>query len=230
MRKLAIYSFMVMLVAASTLTFSVRETSAQSAGLVSSILNRMDQNRRSLRSMRAGVLMEKYNAQIRDKDYSVGSVIYQPAAKNANVRVDWTKPQNEILAVSNGKYTLYRPRLAMAYEGSANSEKNKVSGVLGFGLNASGSELRNKFEVEPLGKRELNGAVTDHIKLTPRGKAGYSYAEIWVDGSGMPVQTKVVERNGDTTTVQLQNIQRNARVAADDFRLSLPGNVKRVRA
>jgi len=230
MKKLAVYSFVLMLIAASTLTLSTRGVDAQGAGLVSSILSRMDQNRRSLRSLRAGVVMEKYNAQIRDKDYSKGSVIYQPAAKNANVRVDWVEPQKETLAVSGGKYTLYRPRLGMAYEGSANSEKNKVSGVLGFGLNVSGSELRNKFEVEPLGKRELSGAITDHIKLTPRGKVGYSYAEIWVDNSGMPVQTRIVERNYDTTTVTLSNVQRNPAVSENDFRLQLGDGVRIVRS
>jgi outer membrane lipoprotein-sorting protein len=219
-----------MLVVASTLTFSSESANAQSAGMVSSILNRIDQNRRSLRSLRAGLVMQKYNAQIKDADTSFGGVVYQPGAKNPNVRIEWVRPQQEILAVSGGKYVLFRPRLNMAYEGSSNSEKSKVSGVLGFGLNISGGELRTKFDVEPLGKKELNGATVDHIKLIPRGRAGYNFAEIWVDGSGMPVQTRVVERNGDMTTVQLQNIQKNARVAPGDFRLDLPGSVKRVRS
>lgn len=230
MNKFVSYSVMLMLVVASTLTFSTEGATAQSAGVVSSILNRLDQNRRSLRSLRAGVVMQKYNAQIKDADTSFGGVVYQPGVKNPNVRVEWQRPQQEVLAVSNGKYVLFRPRLGMAYEGSANSEKSKVSGVLGFGLNISGGELRTKFDVQPLGKKELNGAAVDHVKLIPRGRAGYNYAEIWVDGSGMPVQTRVVERNGDMTTVQLQNIQKNARVDASDFRLDLPGNVRRVRS
>lgn len=229
MKKFVIHFVIVTLIAASTVTFSVESTQAQGAGLVSSILNRMDRNRRDLRSLRAGVRMEKFNAQIGVADYYEGSVVFQPAQNNANVRIDWQRPQQETLAVSNGKYTLFRPRLNMAYEGNANSEKNKVSGVLGFGLNVSGGELKTRFDVQYLDERNLDGVVTAHLKLVPRGKAGYSYAEIWVDGSGMPVQSKVVERNNDSTTVRLQNIHRNARVAANDFRLDLPGNVKRVR-
>lgn len=219
----------LVLVAASFLTLPISSVNAQSAGLVSAVLNKMDRNRRTLASLRANVTMEKYNAQIRDKDYYVGSVVYQTASRNPNVRVDWQKPQQETLAVSNGKYTLFRPRLNMAYEGNTGSEKSKVSGVLGFGLNASGGELKRNFEVQFLDERNLDGTATVHLKLLPRGRAGYSYAEIWVDNAGMPVQTKVVERNGDSTTVRLQNINRNAQVASNDFRLSLPGNVKRVR-
>lgn len=230
MRKSVSYFIALTLVVVSTLTFAVRDTTAQGAGLVSAVLNRMDQNRRSLKSLRANLVMQKYNAQIRDDDMSYGTLAYQPAKQNANVRVEWTSPQQEILAVRDGKYTLFRPRLGMAYEGSANSKNSKVSSVLGFGLNATGGELRRQFDVEPLGKKELNGAVVDHIKLTPRGKVSYQYAEIWVDGSGMPIQTRVVERNGDMTTVQLQGVRKNAPVAAGDFQLNLPGNVKRVRA
>lgn len=231
MKKIVSYGVIAALVIAATLTFSTGATTrAQGAGLVSSILNKMERNRRDLRSMRAGVVMEKYNAQIKDADFYTGTMVYQTAVKNPNVRVDWQKPQRETLAVNNGKYVLFRPRLNMAYEGSANSEKSKVSGVLGFGLNVSGSELRQRFDVQYLDEREINGTVTAHLKLVPRGRAGYSFAEIWVDGAGMPIQTRVVERNGDWTTVRLQGIQRNVRVAANDFRLDLPGNVKRVRS
>ena len=49
-------------------------TNGQSAGLVSSVLNRMERNRQSLKSLKAGLSMEKYNAQLRDKDQYVGLV------------------------------------------------------------------------------------------------------------------------------------------------------------
>ena len=62
--------------------------------------------------------MEKYNAQLRDKDNYSGGVLYIPASgRDASVRIEWQKPQHEILAVANGQYTLFRPRLNMAYRG-----------------------------------------------------------------------------------------------------------------
>src|ERR687884_475174 len=76
---------------------------AQGPGLVSSILNKMDRNRRSLNSLRASVMMQKYNAQLRDADYYHGEVQYVAAkGRDANVRVDWSKPAQEMLAVSGG--------------------------------------------------------------------------------------------------------------------------------
>ena len=45
-----------------------KAANGQSAGLVSAVLNRMERNRQSLKSLKASLSMEKYNAQLRDKD------------------------------------------------------------------------------------------------------------------------------------------------------------------
>ena len=42
-------------------------TNAQGAGLISSLLNRLERNRRDLKSLRASLDMVKYNAQIGDE-------------------------------------------------------------------------------------------------------------------------------------------------------------------
>jgi len=51
-----------------------------------------------------------------------------------------------------------------------------------------------------------------------------------VDGNGMPVQTRVTERNGDSTLVRLTNIQKNARIPSNAFDISLPSGVKIVKS
>jgi len=202
---------------------------AQGAGLVSSILNKIERNRRDLRSLRAGISMDKFNAQIGENDKRQGIVLYVPAkGRNANVRVDWRNPQ-ETIAVSNGQYTAYQPRKNLAYVGNARSSKGKVGGVFEL-INLSGAELRSKFDVSALGDETLWGGVnTSHLKIVPKSAASYQYAEAWVDGGGMIVQTKIVERNNDATTVRLTNIEKNASISSGDFRLNLPGSVKKVK-
>jgi outer membrane lipoprotein-sorting protein len=204
---------------------------AQGAGLVSSIFNKMERNRRDLKSLRSGISMEKYNAQIKDTDKRTGTVIYLPAAgRNAYVRVDWKSPVQEILAVADGQYTLFSPRRKTAWLGSTASKNAKVSSVLGFGLNATAAQLKNNFDVQDVYDETLWGGVAStHMKLTPKGGASFQYEEIWVDGSGMPVQTKVVEKNNDSTTVRLMNVEKNAQVNKDDFKLDLGADVKRLR-
>jgi outer membrane lipoprotein-sorting protein len=213
------------------LASSSAAVNAQSAGLVSSVLNRMEKNRQSLRSLRASVSMEKYNAQLRDAERYSGVVLYMPAdGRNASVRIEWQKPQHEILAVSNGKYTLFRPRLNMAYVGSSKSGRNKAGGILAM-MYMTRAQLEASFQpVQDVREETLWGGVsTIHLKLVPKGSASFKYAEIWVDSAGMPVQTKIVEKNDDATTMRLTGLERNTKLSEELFSIKLDSNVKIVK-
>ena len=203
----------------------------QSAGLVSSVLNRMERNRQTLKSLRAGISMEKYNAQLRDADKYDGTVIYLPSSgRDAAVRIEWRSPQHEILAVLNGKYTLFRPRLNMAYVGSSKSNRNKAGGILEL-MYMSRKQLETRFQpVQDVREETLwGGTSTIHLTLVPKGDASFKYAEIWVDSSGMPVQTKIVEKNDDATTMRLTGMEKNAKISGDEFNLKLDSSVRIVK-
>ena len=212
---------------------SPKPTNGQSAGLVSSVLNRMERNRQSLKSLKASLSMEKYNAQLRDRDNYSGWVLYMPSTgRDASVRIEWQKPQHEILAVSKGQYTLFRPRLNQAIVGKSGSVKGKAgaSGVLDM-MYMSRQQLEARFEpLQDVREETLWGGVsTIHLTLVPKGNASFKYAEIWVDSSGMPVQTKIVEKNDDATTMRLSGMERNLRISSDEFVVKLDSNVKIVK-
>jgi len=216
---------------------SIQPTSmarAQSAGLVSSILNRMEKNKRSLKTLRANIGMWKYNSQLKIEDSYQGIVLYIPGAagsSSAFVRLEWTSPQHEILAVQNGNYSLYRPRLGTVLEGKTGSIKSEKDGDVLALMNMSATQLRTKFgDFEDNREETLYGGVwTQHFKVTPKTVASYKYIEVWVDREGMPVQTKMVEKNDDSTTVRLTNIEKNQTIPLDQFKLKLDSNVKRVK-
>jgi outer membrane lipoprotein-sorting protein len=217
----------------ATLSVAPPRAKAQGPGLISSILNKMDRNRRSLGSMRSSITMWKYNAQLRDTDTYLGDVAYVAGkGRDANVRVDWARPAQEILAVSGGQYTLYRPRLKQAYQGSTKNIKggggSKANSILSFAFNMTGAQAKSQFNVELVGEGELYKG-SPHVwwlKLTPRGGAPYQFAEVWVTDDGMPIQTRVTEKNNDATTVRLTGIQRNPNVPATDFDVQLPAGTK----
>ena len=204
---------------------------AQGAGLVSSVLNRLEKNRASLKSLKAGISVEKYNSQIGTKDTSEGAVIYLPGAgRQVSLRIDWTRPTSETLAVSNGRYQLYRPRLKVVYEG-AQGKAPKVPGLMDM-MYMSKQQLETRFQpLQDVREETIGGGVsTIHLTLIPKGNAGYKYAEIWIDSAGMPIQTKIVEKNDDTTTMRLTKLQKNVPVSSGDFLLKLDSNVKVVKS
>jgi outer membrane lipoprotein-sorting protein len=233
MKRLVSPILLLVLLAGASIVSSPKTTRGQSAGLVSSVLNRMERNRQSLRSLRATLSMEKYNAQLHDKENYSGSVLYVPAGgRDASVRIEWQRPQHEILAVSKGQYTLFRPRLNQAIVGKSGSVKGRggAGGILEL-MYMSKQQLETKFQpVQDVREETLWGGVsTIHLTLVPKGNASFKYAEIWVDSSGMPVQTKIVEKNDDATTMRLSSMERNLKISNDEFSVKLDSNVKIVK-
>ena len=198
---------LAILLVAVALTIGSSGTSyGQSAGLVSSVLNRMERNRQSLKSLRAGISMEKYNAQLRDSEQYKGTVAYLPATgREAAVRIEWSSPQHEILAVNEWKvHSLSSTAKHVLRRQSSKSERGKAGGILEM-MYMSKQQLEARFQpVKDVREETLWGNVsTIHLTLVPKGNASFKYAEIWVDSSGMPVQTKIVEKNDDATTMRL---------------------------
>jgi outer membrane lipoprotein-sorting protein len=199
---------------------------------VSSVLARMEKNRQTLKTLRAGISMEKYNSQLRDSDTFQGVVIYVPGSgRQASVRIDWSKPRREVLAVQNGKYSIYRPTLKVMYTGTSNKQVDKAGGILAM-MYMSRQQLEARFQpVKDVREETLWGGVsTIHLTLVPKGNASFKYAEIWIDSSGMPVQTKVVEKNDDSTTMRLTSLEKNIKINSDDFNIKVDSDVKVVKS
>jgi outer membrane lipoprotein-sorting protein len=234
MKRLISSGLMLAFILSALVIVAPTTTNGQGAGLVSSVLNRMEKNRQTLKSLRAGISMVKYNSQLGVEDKFNGVVIYLPGAgRQASVRIDWSSPRREVLAVNNNKYMIYRPALNVAYTGNTGkrNEGGKVGGLVEM-LNMSRQQLETRFEpVKDVREETLWGGVsTIHLTLVPKGNAGYKYAEVWIDGGGMPVQAKVVEKNDDSTTMRLMNLEKNQKISPSDFDVKLDSNVKIVKS
>jgi len=230
MKRFIPFGLITIFILSALAIVSPTTTNGQGAGLVSAVLNRMEKNRASLKTLRAGISMEKYNSQLRDSDHFNGVVLYMPGAgRDASVRIEWKSPQHEILAVSNGKYTLYRPRLNTCYVGNS-TKQPKASGILEM-MYMSRQQLESRFQpLQDVREETLWGGVsTIHLTLVPKGNASYKYAEIWIDSVGMPIQTKIVEKNDDATTMRLTGLEKNVKISSDEFIVKLDANVKIVK-
>ena len=202
------------------------ETKAQ--GILNDILKRMDNNYKSLQSLRANVAMDKYNSQIDEHDIYDGKAIYyfEPKKKGRYVRIDWTKPVQETLSVVNKKYVIYTPRRKQAITGNASDAKGsgKAGNLFSF-INMSKAELKSNFDIKYFGEEKIGSDIpTWHLEMTPKNSASYNFkkAEMWVDGNGMPLQIKITENNNDTITLLLTNIQKNVAIKANVFKVDLP--------
>ena len=75
-----------------------------------------------------------------------------------------------------------------------------------------------------MGKEDIPGGMaTWHLFMTPKGKASYKSADLWLDKAGMPRQARVTELNYDTTVILFTNIQKNPTINWDIFKLDTKG-------
>jgi outer membrane lipoprotein-sorting protein len=213
-------------------SISVSEAKAQN--ILGEILSRMDKYNKSLQSLKADVTMVKYNPQLNVSDTTVGTTSYLPktAKRSLYARIDWTKPVEEQISVIGDSYELYRPRLNQVIYGKTQKAQGspKAGNLLSF-MNMSKEQLKANYDVVYIGEEQIQGAVkTWHIQLTPKVQSGYKFADMWIDGDGTPRQAKVTEKNNDTTTLLISNIQKNVTLSASLFKLNYPKSVKRVAA
>lgn len=208
--------------------FAVTETKAQ--GTINEIYKRMEAHRNSLQTLRANVIMDKFNSQLGIHDTMKGKAAYVPLeGKSVMFRIDWDDPQ-EILSVTKNQYVIYRPRLKQAIVG--NPEKAKGSGkannLFAF-LNMSKADLKKNYTVKYIGQENIkDGTRTWHLELTPKIRSQYKKAEMWVDVNGMPLQIKITEKNNDATTVFLSNLQKNITLNASFFNVNYPKKTTKI--
>ena len=226
--------------AAVALTFFVNvfaATEANAQGVLQEVLNRMEAHKESLQSLKADAKMIETESQFGEKTTKTGTVQYLPAkGRDAFVRIDWEtlNGQNyrEVLAVANGKYVLFRPKLNQAIVGKvSDSQKNaNSSNALDF-MSMSKAELKKNYSVEMLDNKKIGGEEVWHLKLTPLTKRSYKTAELYVNKDGMPVQAEIVSKNGDESSIRLSNVKKNVTIKTAVFspKSFLPKDVKMVR-
>src|SRR5262245_36732849 len=131
-------------------TASAGEASAQ--GILREILKRMDAHNKALVSLKGTIKMAKTDATLGETDLYEGEVSYLPGGgskQNIALRVDWSKPMVEQLAVYGGTYKLYRPKANRMIQGKVDSAKGsaKTGNALAF-MTMSKTELSANYDVE----------------------------------------------------------------------------------
>ncbi|HZS04555.1 MAG TPA: outer membrane lipoprotein carrier protein LolA [Blastocatellia bacterium] len=193
--------------------------------LLTGILQKMENAHRNLKSMKAAIVQKRVNSQIGTSDTDYGVVAYKPENGRLKLRVDYTKPDTRTLAIVGDSLTFYQPRINQALKtsiGKATKNRATSSALLAL-FTGSAKSLTGRYNIDIVGEETVNGRPTTQLRLTPKGQDSVVSIELWVSSeTGLPVQGKSVERNGDYTIVKLSNVELNTRIADADFNIKLP--------
>jgi outer membrane lipoprotein-sorting protein len=199
--------------------------------LLTGILAKMEKAHKELKSLKAQIIQEKTNVQIGTKDKDFGTLLYKPSVgKNkGKMRIDYTKPTNNVAAVVGDTFLFYQPKINQAIKSTlAKAAKGRASGYAPLvGLDGSMRNLLESYNVEIVAEESVDGQPATHLRLVPKANATFASIEIWVNNQTyFPTMHKFNERNGDYTVVKLTNLQQNIALNDSEFDVKLPNGTK----
>lgn len=193
------------------------------------ILNKMEKAHLDLRSLKAEIVQQKTNAQIGVTDTEYGLMLYKPGAGKGKgkLRIDYTRPSKDTIAVVGENVTFYQPRINQAFKGVISKlAKGKGYGQL-VGLDGSLKSLAVNYNIEFVRDESINSLPTTVLHLTPKSGGQFAAIDLWVNQqNSLPVQWKMIERNKDYTIITLKNMQLNANIADTAFAVNIPSGTK----
>lgn len=227
MKKIATLAVIVSLV--GMLMTDHRVDATPTPQILTGVLNKMEKAHQSLKSLKAELIQQKTNPQINITDTEYGQILYKPGMgkEKGKLRIDYTKPSKDVVALVGDLATFYQPRINQAWKGPiAKVSKSKGYGQLA-GLDGSLKSLTANHGIDVLRDEQVNGQMTTVLRLSPKGRGQYASTEVWVSTqTWLPVQWKLMEHNGDFTVYTLKNPQVNAAIPDSAFAVNLPSGTK----
>ena len=222
MRKPTILTAVLIAIAGSTAAFSRPDDKADQ------ILAQMHEKSRKLSTIQASIVQLKRSPQIGAKETYSGILYFKHEGPNKDrIRITYKsggQVTNDLL-IDGDKITLYQPKIKQAIitsrskQAEQNPEYDFLSAPYG-----SVPGLKKRYTITYLRDEPVGAFSTSVIQLMPvSASSSFTNVTFWVDqASWLPVQYKVDERTGDTTTLTLSDIKRNNEVPGDAFSLNLP--------
>lgn len=203
--------------------FAIAEARAQ--GPMGKILSRLDAYNQNLSSLKAKITMVKTDTGLGIADTTKGNIAYLPEkpGRPRYLRINWTEPIVEFIQVIGDDYKLYSPYRNLAIEGKTSKAQGSAKAGTAFAfIGMSAEKRRANFTAEYVGEEVLSdGTPSIHLILKPKGKADFRYADVWINGTGLPQQTKITAAaNGDHTTILLSGVDENKKIDGKTFELT----------
>ena len=205
--------------------------SAQPNADLEQVLDQMDQAAAKFRTTEASFTWVQYNKVIDDiADTQKGKIYFRRSGKDIEMAAEIREPDTKLLVFSDGKITIYQPRIEQEdiYDAKAHREEFESFLVVGFG--GGGHDMLKSFAVQFLGTEKLGDLQTVKLDLVPKSedvKRNFSHLLLWIDAArGVSIQQQLFETSGDYRLAKYFDIQVNQKISESAFKLKTSSKTK----
>ena len=204
-----------------------------SAPQLQTVLAGMDEAASRFSSLSGDLEYTKVTVVVDDHSTEKGKVYFEKDKDGKpHVMLAFTEPAEKYVLFSNGKVSIYHPKIAEVEEYSIAKNEGLLEQFLLLGFGTSGSELQNAYKVSVKGEESVDGERAVHLDLVPKDQnveAHLQHIELWVSPqTWQPIQQKFIEPSRDFLVARYRNVLKNTKIAAKSFQLPFRGKVKTV--
>lgn len=201
------------------------------------IVAELNQAARNFHGAQANFLWDQYQAVVQEDETQSGVIYFK---RNHDVtlmsvhidKVDG-QPVQKFLVYNGKDLRFYRPAIKQMTIFQPHTNRAQVESFLTLGFGGSGTDLEKNWTITPQGESVLDGVRVVELDLNPKApkvQSMFTHVTIWIDPvRGISLKQIFYEPSGDRRTVTYSNIQYNARVSGDVFRIkTAPGTTVQV--
>ena len=211
------------------LAAAVPATATRANGKLDEVLANMERVARTIKTIEANMDQEKRDMQIGGREIYAGKILFLHAGKNTDkVRIDYSKPQGQVVVVDGNKIILYQPAIKQVIltTRQAQASQNQEFAFIATPYK-SVPELKNQYNITYTGDEQVGSASTAKLELIPKGASSAKKVTLWIDQSlWLPIKYQVVETNNNITTFTLTNLKLNGGSKGDAFKVKWPPDTK----
>jgi outer membrane lipoprotein-sorting protein len=197
------------------------------------VLKSMDQASTSFKGLTAQIRKLAHTQVVNVDDVSEGTIaVKRLRPHDTRIRIDFTKPNQQMVAIGGGKAEVYYPKLNEVQEGDLGKIRSLVDQLMLLGFGGNSTELQDAYTVTLGGPDSVNGEKATRIVLIPKSKEilqSVKKCELWVSDQGLTLQQKFDQGGGDYLLSTYSKINLSANIPESAVKLDVPKGAKRTK-
>ncbi len=193
----------------------------------------MDAAARNFKATEASFVTDQYYKVIKDIDESArqkGKIYFRRERGETEMAADFVEPEKRYVLYSGGKIQVYRYKIDEVNVYDPGKNRGDVESYLVLGFGGRGHDLLKSYEVKFLGSETANGVTAEKLELIPKSdrfRNIFARIWLWIDPArGISVQQQFFEPSGDYRLAKYSEIQTDAKIPEDVFKLKTTKRTK----
>ena len=146
------------------------------------------------------------------------------------IHIYFVEPEKRYVLYSGGKIQVYRYKIDEVDVYDPGKNRGDVESYLVLGFGGRGHDLLKSYEVKFLGSETANGVTAEKLELIPKSdrfRNIFARIWLWIDPArGISVQQQFFEPSGDYRLAKYSEIQTDAKIPEDVFKLKTTKRTK----